>query len=124
MNEIFSNLANRWMLDKKMYFKESTIIKYQNVIRLYLMPEFGKCPLKDLSAARINEFGTKLLLNGGQKEKGLSPKTVTDILTLLNNMIRYAQNCGFLIPVTDITMPMKRYKKRVPIFSIVEQKKL
>lgn len=112
------------MKEKSIFLKESTIVRYQNLLKLYLIPEFGKCALEDLTYIRINGFSEKLLHNGGCDGKGLSPKMVSDILSLLHCIFRYAGSKGFFIPAADINLPIKQNKKQIRVFSLEEQNKL
>lgn len=61
---IFGSLAEGWLYQNKQFFKESTIIKYQNLLKLYLIPEFEHYALEDFTYVRLNEFSLKLLQFG------------------------------------------------------------
>ncbi len=121
---IFGSLVEGWLYQNKQFFKESTIIKYQNLLKLYLIPEFEHYALEDFTYVRLNEFSLKLLQFGGHKGTGLSPKTVSDILSLLHNIFQYAENKGISVPASHITIPIKQKKKKIRIFTIEEQKEL
>ncbi|MCI8871320.1 MAG: site-specific integrase [Lachnospiraceae bacterium] len=121
---IFKLLVERWLCHKKTSVKESTIIRYQNLIKLYLMPEFGEIPVDEFAYPTLYEFSVKLLQSGGSKGTGLSPKTVLDILSLLHNIFQYAENIGISIPAAHMSIPVKQNKKQMRIFTIAEQKKL
>lgn len=120
----FSSLAEKWMNEKKVFFKESTIVRYRNLMEWYLLPEFETCTVKELTYAKIHAFSTRLLLNGGCQKKGLSPKTVSDILSLFHNILQYAYSIGLITELGNIVVPVKQQKKQVRIFSLAEQKKL
>ncbi|MCI9210021.1 MAG: site-specific integrase [Eubacterium sp.] len=120
----FSDLAEIWLQEKKMFFKESTIVKYQNIINLHLIPEFERYALEEFTYDNLYQFRTKLLRQRGRNGNGLSPKTVSDILSLLHSILRHAKNHKILIPAADFMMPVKQQKKKIRIFSINEQKRL
>lgn len=124
-NEInFKILVEEWLCHKKIFFKESTIIKYQNLIKLYIIPEFGECTINEFTYTTLNEFSEKLLKSGGSKGTGLSPKTVLDIFSLLHNIFQYAESIGISIPAAHIPISVKQSKKQMRIFTIAEQKEL
>lgn len=120
----FKTLIEKWLYHKKVFFKESTIIKYQNLIKLYLLPEFGEFNIDEFTYTNLNEFRIKLLQSGGKKGNGLSSKTVSDIFSLLYNIFQFAESIGISIPVAHMSMPIKHQKSQLRIFTIEEQKKL
>lgn len=120
----FDSIAKEWIFEKKTALKESTVIKYQNLLKLYLIPEFGECNLEEITCIKINEFSTKLLHNGGTKGIGLSAKTVSDILSLLHSIFQYASMKGIFVPTFTMVTSIKQCKKQIHAFSIEEQRKL
>lgn len=120
----FACLVDEWFADKKIFYKKSTIVRYQNLLNLYLLPAFGEYTAQQFTYAEINEFRTKLMLNGGSKENGLAPKTVSDILSLLFNIFRYANSRGFTAFDIRIAPSVKRQKHQIRILSVKEQKRL
>ncbi|MCM1218539.1 MAG: site-specific integrase [Lachnospiraceae bacterium] len=120
----FDRLAEDWLQNKSLFFKESTRVRYQNLLKLYILPEFGKCAPEQLTYARICTFHTGLLLNGGSCKKGLSSKTVSDILSLLYSIFRYAERKDIYIPAGNVTISVKQEKKQIRVLSPDEQKKL
>lgn len=120
----FAALAEKWICEKKTLFKESTVVRYQNLMKWYVLPAFGACFPEELTYAKIHEFSTELLLNGGCQKKGLSPKMVSDILSLIHNILQYANRIGLMTASASIAISVKQSKKQARIFSIEEQKKL
>lgn len=120
----FKNLTEKWLYHKRIFFKESTIIKYQNLIKLYLLPEFGEYHIDEFTYTNLNEFSIKLLQSGGKKGTGLSSKTVIDIFSLLHNIFQFAESIGISIPVAHMSIPIKLQKKQLRVFTVEEQKKL
>lgn len=123
-NITFKTLAEKWLYHKKIFFKESTIIKYQNLMKLYLIPEFGEYTVDEFTYTALNEFSLKLLQFGGSKGTGLSPKTVLDIFSLLHNIFQYAESIGIFIPAAHMSIPVRQPKKQMRTFTMAEQKKL
>lgn len=121
---LFGRLAKEWLSQNRLFFKESTIIKYQNLMKLYLIPEFGQYTLDDFTYVMLNEFSLRLLRSGGHKGTGLSPKTVSDIFSLLHNIFQYAESNGISIPAAHMPIAVKQKKKQIRIFTIEEQRKL
>ena len=73
----------------------------------------------DVSAYRI-----ELLTSGGLKSKGLSPKTVTNILSVLKNIFIFANREKFLVTADIKDITVKQPQKPMRILSIEEQQRL
>jgi len=111
---LFSGDIYSWLKSVKISCKKSSYSNYEYSVYAHLIPEFGKYKRKQISKSIINEFTEKLL------NDGLAPKTVKDILIILQQILKY-HNVNI-----DITMP-KIQKKEVQILTkdhqmILEQK--
>ncbi len=124
-NEItMKEISESWFSAIQPHVKESTSVKYQNLLNSYLFPEFGELPLSSMSRDIIEAYCNKLQLTGGAKGKGLSAKTVSDILVLLRNILRFASEKG-KTPVCDIrSIHIKRTFGEMRVLSRDEQKRL
>ena len=120
----FNYLIEEWLKERKAFLKESTMVRYQNLLKLYLIPAFGAYAIEDLTYAKITKFSEELLYNGGCEGKGLSPKTVSDILSLLHCIFQYANSKGFFVPTINVNLSVKQTKKQIQVFSVEEQNKL
>jgi integrase len=70
--------------------KESTIVGYDNNLRLHIEPFFGSTQLADVSLPHVREFLKALLA------KGLAPATVGKAMQLLKEMLKHAVQWGYL----------------------------
>lgn len=122
--ESFQAIAMEWFGSVKGQVKESTSNKYENSLKSYVLPEFGEKELQDITYDFINERCTHLLTKGGKKGQGLSPKTVSDVLSLIRNILQYASDHGKVIPCDAHSIHVKRHIKELRILSLNEQKKL
>ena len=120
----FQIVATAWLETLKPSLKESSIVKYTNILTTYLFPRFENEAVESIIKEDIFEFSTHLLVYGGKKGTGLSPKTVMSILTILKSIFQYAKEYENL-EVADISkIPMKQNPKTMRILSICEQQKL
>ena len=71
--------------------KESSCIKYRNLLYSYILPSFSDIPSRELSSCQLQSFCDQLLTSGGRAGKGLSPKTVSDVLSVIRSILHYAQ---------------------------------
>lgn len=123
-HEGFQTIAMEWFDAVKDQLKESTSNKYWNSLKLYILPEFGKAELQELTYEFINERCSHLLLQGGVDGQGLSPKTVSDILSLIRNILKYASQQGKVIPCDAHSIHVKRHTKELRVLSMNEQRRL
>ena len=87
----FGKLSSAWLNSIQMQIKESTYTKYNNTLQSYILPEFANTLLHDVTSSRIQNFCDELLTHGGVSGEGLSPKTVSDILSIIRSILRYSQ---------------------------------
>lgn len=86
----FADLSNEWIQLKTPQLKASSIAKYANLLDLYLLPTFGDKSVSSISRSDLIKWSRELLAVGGAKSKGLAPKTVNSILSLMRNILEFA----------------------------------
>jgi len=88
--------------------KKSTLAAYSTKLDLHIYPAFGGENFGELSKARINDFiGEKLA-------EGLSPRYLSDIVTLLKNAGKYAEKeLGYDNPFKNVPLPKFSQKELV-----------
>lgn len=83
-----------WLDEMKMQVKQSTYVKYHNIIHNHIIPILGNMSVCSITSMIIRGFiDTKLTggkLNGG----GLSVKSVKDIVSVLKMIFQYAVSTG------------------------------
>lgn len=115
----FAKYCDEWLLLKRSCVKESTYVKYISVLEKHIKPGLGGCPVQSLSSVLVEQFGHELLCG-----KGLSAKTVRDILTILHSILRYtAKQCPEIAARVDVVYP-KSVKKEMRVLSRGEQDRL
>jgi integrase len=118
----FSNYCDEWLVLNRSRVKKSTYVKYFNMVSNHIKPELGGFLPCQLNTVEVEAFGTRLLSVGSlYSQKGLSPKTVRDILTVLNSILKYIKkqpNSG--LPDIEIVYP-REPKKEMRILSKDEQ---
>ena len=120
----FKTVALSWLSSLKPQLKESSIVKYTNVLAVNLFPYFGSCNIESVTREDVISFSNKLLFSGGKKGTGLSPKTVNSIISVLKGIFIYASQHEKLA-VADISrISIKQPQKAMRILSITEQQKL
>lgn len=85
---LVSSICEQWLELKKQDIKESTYIKYRNIILKHIKPTIGHLYINSLQAEDMQKYA--LLL----KNKDLSNKSVRDILSVVSAIFKYAQQIG------------------------------
>ena len=123
-NDSFAELANEWLLLKTPQLKPSSIAKYTNLLSLYLLPAFGKQQASGILRSDIIQWSRELLTTGGAEGKGLSPKTVNSILSLMGNILEFAAREKSISTADTKDIAVKQPQKPMRILSRAEQKRL
>ena len=117
-------LAADWLVKQKSQIKESSYVKYQNLMNQYLIPQIGKLQPQELTSERLEIFCKTLLTSGGRHHSGLSAKTVSDILSVTRAILRYSVSKGYRISCDFSIISLKQPSKNLHILSQLEQQKL
>lgn len=124
-NEIYEFWLREWLKSKKINIKESTYIRYRNIIENHIMPELGKYPISKISTALIERFVSDKLTKGRlDGNGGLSPKTMSDILLIMKESFKYAQASGIITICSFDRVSIKRQNQEMRVLSVSEQKRL
>lgn len=123
-NNPFVEIANEWLRRRSPQLKTSSIAKYTNLLDLYLLPIFGERQIVAITRSEIIQLSSDLLMTGGAKGKGLAPKTVNSILSLLRNILEYAAREKDLQIADTKDISVKQPQKPMRILSRAEQQRL
>lgn len=117
-------LCNEYLESIVTRVKQSTYALYYRQIQEHIIPYFKDTKVDKISNDMVNRFINDKSINGRlDKKGGLSPKTVTDILSLLNQILSFARNKGYFAGTFNIAKP-KSQTKTYNILSFEEQKTL
>lgn len=115
----FAWFCDEWLRSCQRTVKPATYIKYSSVMELHVKPGLGGCRPSELTAAAVEDFSCTLA-----DTKGLSPKSMKDILVILRSVLKYAQKRfpGTFSQV-EIEYP-KEARKEMRVLSRQEQRVL
>lgn len=120
----FEEISSEWLASVEPQIKESTYIKYTNSLNSYLCPAFSSKTIESISRSDVSALCVELSEHGGLDSKGLSPKTITDSLSILRSIFNYATDEKG-ISVANITgISVKASHETMRVLSISEQEKL
>lgn len=120
----FLDVAQHWTDANRIFHKESTQIRYCNLLDSYILPVFGEMKINHISDNTITAFRNELLETGGKKKTGLSSKTVSDVLSLMKNILQYASSKGYSVQLYMGSFSVKQSHTQLRILSLQEQKGL
>ncbi len=122
---LFNEVIDAFLVQKQYTVKATTFSHYNNLINTHIKPFFGYRKTGDISVQLIELFASEKLKNGNLKStKGLSHKTVKDILSLLKSIIKYGAKNRFIPDnLTEFSSP-RVLKKEIEILSSVEREQL
>lgn len=113
-----------WLAVTKNRIKDSTYVKYFNIVNNHILPALGSLRPEEIDELKIINFENRLLESGSKQGRPLSPKTVKDILLVLNAIIKFIRHFHRRdLPQVDISYP-KRAKKDIRVLSVEEQERL
>lgn len=85
----FKELADEWLESIKCRVKESTYTRYYRIVRDYLEPNLPLRSLSVLPTSEVHAIFNRFLESGGKRQKGLAPKTVSDIFGVFRQIVKY-----------------------------------
>ena len=110
-------VSELWKQDKRMFVKSSTIAVYTLHLENHLLPKFGN--KKTLQEQEVQDFVLECL------RKGLSQKSVKDMLIVLKMVIKFGAKHGWLqYQDWSIKYPTEQKGKELEVLTISNQKKL
>ncbi len=120
----FSDIANLFLISCKTKIKESSLAQYKDLLTWYIYPYFRDKSIASLSKEELARFSASLICSGGKKGVGLSPKTVKDILVLINQILSFAESKGFSIPHSISAEYPRQQSSPIIILSLSDQRVL
>ena len=118
-------LMGEWMYYKKDYVKESTFAHYTNLLEKHILPQLGDVFLISLTSEKISTFLKDQLYSGRLDGKGgLSPKTVSDIRSIIMLGLEYAQQRQYPCSVKSNVFSPRSCKSEMKVLTRDEQLKL
>lgn len=113
-NVTISQIAFEWLRANQNSFKRSTYQTYECIIKKYIVnSSLDNMHIEKLNISKYVSFSEQLLSNG------LAPKTVNDIILILNSLLKHANK---YFNIETVTAPyVKELKKEMRVLSVTEQ---
>lgn len=110
----FIELIEKWISDKKLSVKQTTLSTYVRIIEKHIKNELGYLDIERLNKVLLNEY----VLN---KLDYLSPKYVTNIVIIINSCLSFALEEKYIVNPIKIKKP-RIEKKHIEFLNNQEQK--
>lgn len=121
---LFSEASAQWLDWKRATLKNSSLVRYNSILSLYLLPAFGRVPIGDISRQDAARFAQGLLGNGSAGTGGLSPASAAVVLSVLKSIFQYTRQIQD-IPVADLHgITVKQPYRPLRVFTRSEQQRL
>lgn len=117
-NSTFELVSMEWLDAFSINFKESTYIRYRTLIECYLMPSFQTVKIEKITKEMVRKLCKHLELHGKKDKTGLSPKTISDVLSVLRRILNYAGTLGIFVDSKVLDIRVKQTQKSLPILSL------
>lgn len=116
---LLRDIGVMWLNDVRSTRKKSTTAKYQNQLQNHILPYFGDIHINSITNHDIIEFTQNLF-----KSKKLSSKTVTDILSSLKSIRKFAIIHGYDVGFIPDCVTIPRDAEEIRVLSFLEEASL
>ena len=121
----YGDILHDWLAMSKIRIKESTYSRYVHLSQTHIEPYLGTVSL-DCLTTQVIEHHISFLASDGRIDGsgGLSPKTTSDVLTIIKGSIDYARCIGHQINCYLDRLNIKKPQTDMRILSPEEQQRL
>lgn len=90
-------IIQEYLEEHKFEIKPSTYARYVEISEKHLIPDLGLMQVSEFTRDDGNSYVKELLSNGKAQGKGLAPKTVKDIASVLKLVLKYAEEKHYIL---------------------------
>jgi integrase len=87
----FNEYAEKWLERQRIILKPSVFDRYALILNKHIIPYFSSSRLSNIYSGDVQDFVLMLSKKSGRNGNPLSPKTVNNILLVLNNIMKDAE---------------------------------
>lgn len=121
----FETILDSWLEHRFFHQKDSTRLKYRNIINTHIRPKLGDIDINDIDEDFINHFLASKKESGRvDKSGGLSNSYVKTMAVIINSAINYAVEKDFRVPLKAKIQKPRVDRKEVNVLSPKVQKQL
>lgn len=121
-NPDYNTILDAWLQSTRKKVKESTYARYSYIVNSHIRPQLGSFSISKISTQLVEGFIDQKLKSGNIRNNcGLSPKTVTDILTIIKSTMEYARYNNMYVICNLSKLTIKKKDKEMRVLSKLEQ---
>ena len=114
-----SAYALEWLETVLLYCKQSTYVKYHNIVHKHIIKELGNLIISEIETNTLSIYCQQKQFNDK-----LSSKSVKDILSVIKQIFKYASNSGAVINCDVSNVSVKSNHEEVSIITNFQLRKL
>ena len=123
--EVYNYWLDKWLANKKSVVKESTFIRYRNLIENHIKPNLGKLNITEINNSCIQQYISRKSIDGRIDGcGGLSPKTLYDIILIIRESLKYINETNDSVNFDIGKITIKKSNHDMRVLTISEEKKL
>ena len=107
-----------WLDRIRQDIKVSTFARYHFLLRYHIYPELGMIPLNRLDNEILESYVRKKRSCGSRSGGELSPKTVNCLISLIKQVLRFAEEEGYL----DRNLKIRGMRQKKPEIQVMPRK--
>ena len=121
----FKKILVLWLQFVKNNLKDSSYAVYYQHVTSYIIPSLGEYYIEEITTEKVKLEIRRLLESGRLRDSGgLSPKMVSDIVSILKRAIIWCRDEGYQIPCDSVKLSVKKPIKKMRVLNRVEQMQL
>ena len=114
-----STYAFEWLDTVLLYCKQSTYVKYHNIVHKHIITDLGNLIISEIGTNTLSIYCQQKQFNDK-----LSSKSVKDILSVIKQIFKYASNSGAVINCDFSNVSVKSNHEEVSIITNFQLRKL
>lgn len=118
---LLSDVSERWMKSRRGILKETTLGKYDSILKNYILPQYGDRRVDSLSEDEVRFWLEGLRLPDDPDACGISAKSVNGVASVLRLVLQYARTYFNILVPELMDVHIKQDKKQIEILSRSEQ---
>ena len=118
------SISEEYLVIRKPVIKESSYSRYNDLLDWYVYPSLGTKAIVELCQEDFEQLSAALSGSGGKTGLGLSPKTIKDVMTLLKQILSYAEKKGISPISSAISFPQQQRRSPIIVMTPSDQKTL
>lgn len=118
----YSEVLDMWLASSRINIKESTYARYTHLVKTHIEPYLGQYQLSKITTDIIEAYVENQLKKGRlDNSGGLSPKTVTDLLTIIKSTMEYAKYKNLFVSCNLGKLSVKKRENEMRVLNAKEQ---